>query len=354
METNYQICGSPINISVNTLQANFDNLYNLLIDKMKSTKLGIVAIVVMLMCSCAQSEHHHYEKSAANREVAMDMATEQESVSENQSHAPETYISSSAALENPNDTTRRMIRTANIRFKVKDVVTATYNIENIVVKNSGFVENTRLTSQINHTKETAVKEDSTLLTTYYTVMNTLVLRVPSAQLDATLQEIARFVEFMDYRTINAKDVTLDLLSKKLEQNRLARYDSRMTNAIDNQGKRLNDINSAEDNLLRRQAQADEAKLANLHIFDQIKFSTVTLYLYQNQSIKYEVITKEKVIKPYSPPLGTRFIDALTFGWTIIVAFFLFIINIWSIILMGVLVFWGVNYFRKRISKRKSG
>jgi hypothetical protein len=317
---------------------------------MKSTKLGIVTIVAMLMWSCSQSGHNRYEESMA--EAAMEMASDEESVSENQNYSPETYISSSAALENPSDTTRRMIRTANIKFKVKDVIKATYNIENIVVKHNGFVENTNLTSQINYTKETAIKEDSTLLTTYYTVHNTLVLRVPNIQLDTTLKEIAQFVEFMDYRIINARDVTLDLLSKRLEQYRLARYDSRMTNAIDNKGTRLNDVSNAENNLLNKQAQADEAKLANLQTLDKIKFSTITLSLYQNQSIKYEVIAKEKTIKPYLTPFGTRFIDALKFGWTIIVEFFLFLINIWSIILIAALVLWGVKFFRKRKTARK--
>ena len=312
---------------------------------MKTEKFGIIVIVVLLIWSCSQNR---YESPAMEMaEVAYNMEVES---AEESSPSPETYISSSAALENPSDTTRRMIRTANIKCKVKEVIKATYHIENIVIQHHGFVENTNLASQINYTKETAIKEDSTLLTTYYTVMNTLILRVPNTQLDTTLKEIAQFVEFMDYRIINARDVTLDLLSKRLEQNRLARYDSRMTNAIDNQGRRLNDVSSAEDHLLRKQAQADEAKLANLQTLDQIKFSTITLSLYQNQSIKYEVIAKEKKIKPYSTPFGIRFIDALKFGWTIIVEFFLFLIHIWPIILTGFLVLWGVKYFRKKVVK----
>jgi len=319
---------------------------------MNRVKFGIVVIVTMLMWSCSRSPQYSYEESPA-MEMEEAATSDMKMSAEESNHSPESYISSSAALENPSDTTRRMIRTANIKFKVKDVIQATYSIENIVVKHNGFVENTNLTSQINRTKETPIKEDSTLLTTYYTVLNSLILRVPNTQLDATLKEIAQFVEFMDYRVINARDVTLDLLSKRLEQNRLARYDSRMTNAIDNQGKRLNDVSSAEDNLLRRQVQADEAKLANLQILDKIKFSTITLSLYQNQSIKYEVIAKEKTIKPYSTPFGTRFIDALKFGWIIIVEFFLFLVNIWSIILIGALVFCGVRYYKKRITKTKS-
>ena len=313
---------------------------------MKTEKLIMVAIMATLMLSC--SHNNRYEM---NEVMADKMLVEEESL-ENQSPSPETYISSSAALENPNDTTRRMIRTANIRFKVSNVIKSTYSIENIVIAHNGFVENTNLTSQINRTKSTRVKVDSMLLTTYYTVINTLVLRVPNTELDATLREIAQHVEFMDYRIINAKDVTLDLLSKNLEQARLARYDSRMRSAIDNQ-KRLNDVGTAEDNLLRRQLQADEAKLANLRTLDQIKFSTITLSLYQNENIKYEVIAKEKTIKAYSIPFGVRFIDALKFGWNIVVEIFLFLVNIWSIILIGTFVFLAVKYFEKRISKRKS-
>ena len=325
---------------------------------MKNVRFGTVAIAALLMWSCSQSSSHRNHQSS-EQAMYMDMDMEdlsfemKESISEDQNYAPETYISSSAALENPSDTTRKMIRTANIKFKVKDVIKATYSIENIIVKNNGFVENSNLSSQINYTKETPVKEDSILITTYYSVINTLVLRVPIAQLDTTLKEIAQFVEFMDYRNINAKDVTLDLLSKRLEQNRLSRYDSRMTNAIDSKGTRLNDVSNAENTLLQKQAQADEAKLANLQILDKIAYSTISLHLYQNQSIKYEVIAKEKTIKPYSTPFGTRFIDALKFGWTIIVDFFLFLINIWSILLIAVLAILGVRYLRKRSLKRKS-
>jgi len=310
---------------------------------MKNTKLALFAIMPMLMWSCAQ-------KNLCSDRVMME---EQESSSENQDLSPETYISSSAAVENPNDTTRKMIRTANIKFKVKDVIKTTYNIENIVVKHNGFVENTNLTSQINNTKEIPVKEDSVLVTTYYSMINTLILLVPTIKLDTVLKEIAQFVDFMDYRVIDAKDVTLDLLSKRLEQSRLANYDSRMTNAIDSKGKRLNDVSNAENNLLSKQQQADEAKLTNLQILDKIKYSTITLYLYQNQSIKYELIAKEKRIKPYSTPFGIRFTNALKFGWRIIVNFFLFLVNIWSIILIAGVVLWGVKYFRKRISTKKS-
>ena len=329
---------------------------------MKKIQFGMLAIIALLVWSCSQNHKEAevadvlYESEAVKESSSMlksEAAMDDYEAAPSEDLSPETYISSSAAVENPNDTTRRMIRTANIKFKVKDVIKSTYIIEDIVVRHNGFVENTRLTSEINRTEETPIKEDSTLITSYYATINTLILRVPNTQLDTTLKEIAQLVDFMDYRIINAEDVTLDLLSKKLEQIRLAKYGNRMKNAIDNKGSKLNDISDAEDNLLHKQEQADNATLANLQILDKIKFSTITLSLYQNQKIKYEVVAKEKKIEPYVIPFGERFVDALKFGWTIIMEICLFLINCWSIILVAILVLWGVKCFRKRTSKTKS-
>jgi len=317
---------------------------------MKNFKIlfTLVAVSAILVWSCGRSANKS-EAQVSEDMVMMEYVEPEDNKSkaqyEDEKVSPETYISSSAALENPNDTARKMIRTADIKFKVKDVIKATYNIENIVVRQGGFVENTNLTSQINSINEKRVKSDSTLVTTYYSVVNTLVLRVPNTKLDTTLKEIAQLVDFMDYRVINAKDVTLDLLSKRLEQSRLARYDSRMKNAIADKGRRLNDVADAENNLLYKQEQADEAKLANLKIIDKIKYSTINLSLYQNQSIKYETVAREKEVKEYSKPFGTRFVDAMKFGWTIITEIFLFLLNLWAIILIAVLGLFGWKYFK---------
>jgi hypothetical protein len=294
------------------------------------------------------------QRSVSYDVVAEVAAARVAAVAERTADARRESISSSAAVEFPSDTARKMIRTANIQFRVKDVIQTTFEIENLVVRRNGFVENTRLASQINREREIPIKSDSALLVTHYTVSNTLILRVPNTELDATLREIAQFVEFMDHRTINAQDITLDLLSTRLEQERLARFDNRMTRAIDNQGRRLDNISDAENLLLQRQRQADEATLARLRLLDRVDFSTITLFLYQNQSIRYETVAREKVIRPYShsAPFGTRFVDALKSGWNIVVEIFLFLVNIWSIILIGVLVFFVARYFKEKFTKRR--
>ena len=124
----------------------------------------------------------------------------------------------------------------------------------------------------------------------------------------------------------------------------------MTDAIDNKGKRLNDVGSAEENILRKQEQSDMAKLTNLQILDKIKYSTITLYLYQNQSIRCEMIVKEKMIEPYSPPFDARFIEALKSGWNIVLVTCLLIANIWPVIMISLFVFLGMRFYKKKCSK----
>ena len=55
-------------------------------------------------------------------------------------------ISSSAAKQNNKDSTRKFIRTADVKFRVKNVIDVTYSIENICDKEGGFVTYTNLSS----------------------------------------------------------------------------------------------------------------------------------------------------------------------------------------------------------------
>ena len=142
-------------------------------------------------------------------------------------------------------------------------------------------------------------------------------------------------------------------SDLLEQNRLKNFDNRMKSAIDGKDSKLGDVSSAESNLLSKQAQADAAKLENMRILDKINFSTIELQLYQNQKIKYETIAREEEIKLYKTPFGTRLLDALEDGWFAIVEIFLFLVNIWSIILLGGIIFWVVRYWKRKRKLKKA-
>lgn len=72
------------------------------------------------------------------------------------------FISSSSAVVDKRDTTHKFIRTADLKFKVKDVIRSTYDIESIAKSQEGFVTYTNLTSHVDYTDNTLVSADSTL------------------------------------------------------------------------------------------------------------------------------------------------------------------------------------------------
>ncbi|HLP19138.1 MAG TPA: DUF4349 domain-containing protein [Chitinophagales bacterium] len=250
---------------------------------------------------------------------------------------------STAAIENKKDTAHKFIRTADIKFKVKDVVKASYAIEDIVASHGGFVAYTNLTSTINSTSTVAVSADSSLETTRYSVINDIKLRIPNTALDTTLKSIARLVDYIDYRQIRADDVALQMLSNKLKQQRMSKSEKRLAAAIDSHGKKLEETATAEEALLNKAEQADDAMLSNLSTQDHINYSTVTLEVYQPQAAMHTMISSNKPILAYTPPFATRLTASLKSGWLVVEGILLFFAEIWWLL---VVILLGLTIYRR--------
>jgi hypothetical protein len=257
------------------------------------------------------------------------------------------FVSSSAARENAADTARRFIRTAELHFKTKDAIRTTYAIEDIIVRHGGFVENTELRSIINYSESIRVSRDSTIESTFYTIRNTMKLRVPFRKLDATLKEIAAYAEFMDYRKMSANDVRLSLLRNDLTRRRVARQEKRLEIAINEKGDKLNQIAAAEDLLAARQEQADHALLSNLELKERIDFSAIAVELWQERTVKRVMKANDKKIDKYRPAFGVRFTDALKAGWYGFVEFVIFMANFWTLWLIVAGIYMGIKYNKRR-------
>jgi hypothetical protein len=279
-------------------------------------KLGLTTFVITaVLFSC--------KKADATAEATADYAL-----------TDSTAVSSSAAVEKK-DSKQKFIRTADIKFKVKNVVRSTYAIENATQKFGGFVTYTNLQSTIQNQITTKISQDSTLETTKYIVENNITIRVPNTQLDTVIKTIAKQIDFLDYRVIKADDVSLKLLANQLSQKRSAHTEKRVEKAIDEKGKKINDIMEAENTLANQKESNDNRTIDNLSLQDQINFSTITLQLYQNETIRQETIASEKDSAAYKPNLGIQIIDALKSGWYILQAILIFFINLWPFILISI-------------------
>ncbi|MTH13973.1 DUF4349 domain-containing protein [Flavobacterium sp. LC2016-01] len=293
-------------------------------------KLGLTSLaVIALLFSCKKADYNSAE-AAADTAVSIDS----------------TAVSSSAAVEKK-DSKQKFIRTADIKFKVKNVVKSTYAIENAVAKFGGFVTYTNLQSNIHDQIKTKISQDSTLETTKYSVENNITIRVPNTQLDTVIKSIAKQIDFLDFRVIKADDVSLKLLATQLSQKRSTVSEKRVEKAIDTKGKKINDIMEAENALANQKEANDNRTIDNLSMQDQINFSTVTLQLYQNETIKQEITAGEKDSAFYKPNLGIQIIDALKSGWYILQAILVFFLNLWPFILISL---GGFFLYKKYVKK----
>lgn len=243
--------------------------------------------------------------------------------------------SSMAAVVNKQDTARKFVRTADLKFKVKNVVKSTYDIEDITSRHGGFVTNTNLASNVDNVTITQASEDSSLETTMYNVTNSITIRVPNTQLDTTLKDISRNIDYLDYRNIKAEDVALQLLSNKLTIKRAAKNTERLSGDIDKQGKKLPETTNAEEVLLGKQERADEARISSLSLLDQVNYSTITIYLYQRQAIKHELIATNKPIHEYEPSFFTKIGESFQVGWEVLESVIVQLAKLWALLLVGV-------------------
>jgi len=282
----------------------------------------VLACLVVVIYSCSSAAYKDEEaKSAEMAAIAMADST---------AVANNGFMSSSAAQVTKRDSTRKFIRTADMKFKAENVYRSTYVIEDIINKHSGFVTLSNLHSTVSYTNRTQVSADSSLETTYYVVENSMSMRVPNVSLDSVLKEIATQITFLDHRIIKAEDVSLQLMANKWSKRRAERHHERLEKAIDTKAKKLRETTEAEESLAGKEELADYNVLNSMSLIDQVNYSTINLQVYQRETIKKELVANEKSIRAYEPGLGSKMKESLVDGWLFLESFILFLLKIWPL------------------------
>jgi hypothetical protein len=301
-----------------------------------TTLVGSAFLLAVFTFSCGQSGPsgtYKDERSPAIADVAFEANHTPPPTAPPE---PERALSSSVATYA--DSSRRFILSGDLRFRADDVVKTSFAIEALVARHGGFVANTHLSTDISGRYTTPISADSSLETTRYTVNNRLTIRIPSANLDTTLKSLIAFVDFLDHRTLSATDVRIALLRDRLTKRRLAAHTGRLTEAIEEKGGKLKETITAEDKLIDRQTQADEAALNTLELEDRIAYSTLTLDIYQREAIRRELVPNEQNIEAYEPGFFSKAGEALDDGWKLLQDLGVELLRAWSLILIGIVVF----------------
>lgn len=241
--------------------------------------------------------------------------------------AKEAKIMSSSAARPIADSLGQFIRTANLKFKTKNVVQSSFAIEDIVAENSGYIQHSKIQGEIQREDLVRFSKDSAWKITQFVTVNHLTARVPVAKLDAALKDMRPLVTYLDHRIVDAENIGFDLFYNQLKQARIAAYSQK--------SEQFSSKDQAEmsDQVLQRQMESDDALVENMRQLDQVRFSTIDIYMYQNSEIRKEKVVFYEEVDSYNAPFGSAFLESLSDGWRVIQVLVLLLVKAWSILLI---------------------
>lgn len=329
----------------------------------KTTKSIVLCILSIFLFSCSQ-EHNSGLTSESITDI-QETTLSEESLGELTKNSTSTsvsgisqsvskmadfsnFIASRTASTANLDKTHKLIRSAQMKFRVETVPQATFNIEDIALRNEGIILNSSISNNKSYSTTTRISEDSALVVHYADLAANIQLKIPQAKLDTVLRQIAPLAIEIDYRTIRVRDVTLQILSDSLTQKRIDKKSNRITNAIDNKSSKLNDVLDAEQALDTSLEQADQTLLSAFSLNEQIEFSTIDINIYQNQVRYAEKVLRVKDIEEYSPSTRSQILNSLKNGWDGISMIFVFLLNLWPLFLIiAIAIFIGIRYKHRK-------
>jgi hypothetical protein len=113
------------------------------------------------------------------------------------------------------------------------------------------------------------------------------------------------------------------------------------------GAKQKDVNDTKVLSIYQQELQDEYYIANKRLDRDIRYSVVTMELYQSPILHREMVSRPVELKAYHAGLWGRIGDSLQQGWYIFEDFIVFIIRLWGLILVGVLAFWVIRLVTRK-------
>ena len=249
---------------------------------------------------------------------------------------------SMAASQNIKD--KQFIKTADVNMEVKNVYESTISIEKYLKENGGFVTNSNLRSNIVSEDSYDISSEKAMLIKKYNTDNQMQVRVPTEKLGDFLQFIHKQNLFLNHRIITAEDVTANIKLAKLEEARIKKTEGNISKIKNDKDKvQLADQNLSENN---------QQKVANFDMEDQLKYSTVDIYIKEpkTQIAEIEITNTNSIDNKYKYNFFFEAKNAMVDGYYFIQETFIFLLRFWAFFLVGGI---GFYFWRKRKTVSKN-
>lgn len=233
----------------------------------------------------------------------------------------------------------KIIKTADMRFRVKDVQNTKEQLSKTINAEGGTIAEFSIQSSIQETDKVKQSVDSLKEITSYRTEGYLVAKVPSEKLDEFTNTVTKMAVFVNSASLKMDDQSIDYLSNKLKAQNRVEAINRINKVATKKSANVESSLYIKDDLI-------DKKIQNIQIDDRVKYSTITLNFYQDNTVSTLIVANDNLYD-YRPSFGNRLWLRVVNGWTIFKEIILAITNLWLVILVGVSVFLLIRYFVRK-------
>lgn len=246
----------------------------------------------------------------------------------------------SAAVAADTTAAAKIIKTADMRFRVKDVQQTKEQLSAAIKAQGGTVAEFSIQSQIQESDKVKYSADSLKEITSYRKEGLLVAKVPSEKLDDFTNTVARLAVFVDQQSMKMDDQSIAYLANRMK----AENRQKVIKQLD-KSKKSQDIESS----FYISDEYVDKRIANIDIDSRVKFSTITLNFYQDNTVSTWIVGNDNLYS-YRPGFFQRLGLNIADGWTFFKEFLLGLSKLWALIVFGILIFFGIRAYLKRAKK----
>lgn len=234
--------------------------------------------------------------------------------------------------------TEKIIKTADMRFRVKDVQQTKVKLGQLIREEGGRLWEFSIQSDVYQSEKVRYSTDSLLELTSYRTEGSVLAKIPADQLDEFTNKVAGIAVFVDQQSMKLDDQSLNYLSNQMKSQNRAEAVEQLKGA----NKKSNQVGKA---VALKDDEIDQ-KIQNRMINDRVKYSDIRLSFYQDNTVKKLVIGNDN-LSDYRPSFFRRLGLNIQNGWVIFKEFLLILANLWMLILLVVIGFIGYKQYRKR-------
>lgn len=283
----------------------------------KLSYITLIGSVSLILFSCNKSAEMSADMASAEpavAEVALDESLQLSGDADQKMSTP--YV-----LETPQQ--KKIVKTGSMSIETANVGRSKQSLDALVRKFEG------------HYEQESLSKGNTI-SSY-----NLIIRIPSSKYDSFIAELDKGNDKITSKSIQSQDLTAQYydLDSRIKSKRayLQRYTELLAKA-----RSVKEVLEIEEQIRVIQEEIDATQASLKALSNQVDYSTLTVYLYQEQSN----------ISIGTDSFGSKFVDALRFGWAALETFFIVLIRIWPFLLLAGLGVLAVKKYRDRKRRAK--